>query len=142
MKKFVQAGRVESGKLHLANPTAYQTLLKEFEGLEVRVTIQSKPKGSLPRSLIQNGYLWAAPYKLIAEHTGHTPDEIHTLMGSMFLKEVVVVFKETFTVIKSTARLNTAEFSEYVDSIRAWAEKNLSSESKRFRIPLPDEMEY
>jgi hypothetical protein len=29
------------------------------------------------RSLSQNAYLWAVPYKMLAEHTGYEPEELH-----------------------------------------------------------------
>lgn len=37
------------------------------------------------RSTEQNGYLWSVPYKLLSEHTGFEPDELHTYFcGSFF----------------------------------------------------------
>lgn len=142
MTKFVQIGTVVNGKVTLRFPDHYRKLIQAFEGEEVKLTVQRKPKGVLPRSLRQNGYLWAVPYALIAEHTGYSSDEIHSLMASKFLKEMVTVFGDMFSVIKSTTKLNTSEFEEYVGEIRKWAEENLSVGDKRFRIPLPNETEY
>lgn len=142
MTKFVQIGEVAGGKLRLLTPEAYKTLLGGFEGEKVKLTIQKNPKGLLPRSLRQNAYIWAVPYKLISDHTGHTTEEIHALMASMFLKEMVTVLGTMFTVIKSTTKLNTGEFNDYVEEIRKWAAENFSTDTKRFRLPLPNETEY
>jgi hypothetical protein len=37
------------------------------------------------RSLQQNRYMWGVVYKLIADHTGYTADEVHQLMKDRFL---------------------------------------------------------
>lgn len=72
------------------------------------------------RSLSQNDYLWGVVYKKIAEHTGHTEDELHEYFKRKCLppKFIKVMGKE-IKVPSSTTELNKVEFSEYIEKIRA-----------------------
>ena len=86
------------------------------------------------RSGRQNRYLWAVCYKILSDETGHSTEEIHDFMKSMFLPRFFITIggKEQ-EVRKSTTELSTVEFEEYLMRIRVFAgEMNCS-------IPLPNE---
>ena len=73
------------------------------------------------RSNQQNRYLWGVVYALIAEELGYSVDEIHDLLAKKFIpSHEIEVFGESRIVAKSTAKLSTIEFSNYVESIRAF----------------------
>lgn len=117
------------------------------QGWPVRMTAQSEselrhaaeviatlPKGNWDievvrrrekRSTEQNRLLWAL-YTAIAEETGHTPEEIHEACKSILLPpEIIKVGKREVTVSGSTARRDVAEFSDYIEKVRALAQNEL-----------------
>lgn len=73
------------------------------------------------RSGAQNRLLWAI-YTEMAEHTGHTPEEIHMALKLKFLaRQVVTVGHEEVTIPGSTTKLDVAEFSDYLEQVQAFA---------------------
>lgn len=70
------------------------------------------------RTSEQNRYLWGWVYPPIAEYSGNPVDEVHELMKLKFLRTRTTSGKARY--IRSTASLNTAEFTKYVDGIRDW----------------------
>lgn len=98
-----------------------QTLvpLHQYEGKQVKV---SEMKST--RSNLQNNYLWAGVYPLIAEHTGYTTEEVHEVMKYECLpRKEITVGERTISVPKSTKKLNTKEFTEYVERVAVEASK-------------------
>jgi len=91
------------------------------------------------RSLNQNRYYWGVVLNLIADHTGQPADDIHEYLADLFLSEVKDI--ELAGVIRrvrthpTTTKLNTEQFSQYIDSIRSWAAWELE-----VRIPGPTEV--
>lgn len=72
------------------------------------------------RSGIQNNWLWGVVYKVIADHTGYTENEIHSIMKKKFLPKKFKLWKgQEIEVENSTTGLSKVEFGEYVDRIRA-----------------------
>ena len=72
----------------------------------------------------QNRYYHGVVIKTLLEDEmfgGYTKDDVHTTLK--------ILFK-----VKSTAKLSTIEFTEYIDSIIRWA-----AEEHQIRIPDPDE---
>lgn len=77
--------------------------------------ISGKPK----RTLRQNRYYWVY-LDLIAESTGHTPEELHEALKRkhLLVKEVTVMDK-VIEITKSTTDLTVGEFCEYILDIEA-----------------------
>ncbi len=80
------------------------------------------------RTLEQNAYLWGVVYPTISDWNGHTSEENHDILKSMFLKRRI----GKYVVVGSTAKLTTVEFGEYIDKIIQWAGQ------EGVEIPLPD----
>lgn len=103
------------------------------------------------RSLSQNAYLWAVPYKLISEATGYETEEVHEyLLGRHFGwvdkrvpktprnpsgVESVPVRTTTTDQHGKRSVLTPDEFSAYVDFIQRFAAQKLS-----IVVPDPDPM--
>lgn len=62
----------------------------------------------------QNRYLWGWVYKAIAEHIWEDEEYIHWVMWMKFLVDKT----KKAPYIKSTTKLDTKEFAEYVENIR------------------------
>lgn len=96
--------------------------------IEVILRKQTK-KSSLP----QNRYYWKVIVGLIVEHTGHTPDEIHSHLKDKFLGSDS---PDGIRRCPSTSDLSTKEREEYHEWCRRWALFRLE-----VNIPLPEKVE-
>ena len=98
-----------------------------------RVTIAPYIKN---RTTDQNNLLWKW-YTEIANHTGHTAEEIHEYCKASFLApKFIRIGTEKFAVeYRTTTKLTTAEMSDYIERVYAWAAVELE-----VRLPLPEEM--
>lgn len=103
--------------------------LRNRDGKTVNVTL-SRP--TTVRSTSQNRLYWGVVVATIATETGHTPEEIHSVLKQMFLpRRFVVVGKSEHELHKTTTELTTEEFTLYLEQIRAWAGTELG-----IRLPL------
>jgi hypothetical protein len=130
MKAIKLPAKIKGKKLIPANTRNYENALSLYEGLEVVITI-AKPTKS--RTNPQNAYLWAVPYRMISDETGNDIDSVHHYMAGMFLSEKT---SGLIDQVKSTTRLTTVEFSEYIEKIIQWAAEFLN-----LYIELPNEKE-
>lgn len=88
------------------------------------------------RSNEQNKYMWGVVYKLIAEHTGYTIEEVHEICKAKFNYLMRNIGSEWISIARSTTDLRTNEMEKYLSDIRQWASLELS-----VYIPLPNEVE-
>ena len=123
-------GKVTKGKFQPFNPDKFKTHVASFEGKFVDVTIKGQTK---KRSNNQNAYMWAVVYKLIADDTGYSTDDIHDLMRQKFWFRMVGDEK----CARSTQKMKKSDMEEYLSNIRQWASVNINC-----YIPLPNEVEY
>ena len=73
----------------------------------------------------QNALLWAI-YTEIAKGTGHSSEEIHEALKHKLLPpRHITVADQVLMVPGSTAKLDTAAFSDYVEQVRAWSASEL-----------------
>lgn len=87
-----------------------------LEGREVVLTLKQK---KYVRSLKANALYWVY-LTSIASETGHTPDELHEFFKAKFLPpRFETIYNEEVELSPSTALLDTAEFSQYMERICA-----------------------
>ena len=129
MAEIVQKhfGKVKDNKLLIENKDRFADNIMALNGKDIELIIAKRRKPN--RSKRQNRYLWGVVYDLIAEHTGHTPKEVHDVCKYLFLQSKV----GKFTGIKSTADLNTVDFGKYIDEVVMWASIEFG-----IYIPPPD----
>lgn len=67
----------------------------------------------------QNAYLWAVIYKLIAQESGYTVDQVHELMKVRHnnLRMVDPETGEEIRVGQTTTKLSIADFAAYIDAV-------------------------
>ena len=106
---------------------ALQAYLRSKEGKKVWYAItETKP----PRSLQQNAYYWSTVVQLIADYTGDDPESTHKYLKNRFCQRF---FNEKGNPVeKSTTRLTTSEFTQYIDRCIAFAAEH------GIVIPSPD----
>ncbi len=108
-------GKVKDGKLSLDAPQSYLVELSKLEGQRVELTIR---KERHVRSLSQNKYYWSVIVEILSHHFGYEPEEMHMALRYKFLQ---VHDESQFVIAKSTTKLSTVGFSDYIDKITRWA---------------------
>lgn len=122
-------GTIRDSKLFLDKGEKFKQYLAGLNGKRVQVTVE-KIKHS--RTNGQNRYLWGVCYKLIADHTGAEPEEVHAALKFQFSSKR---FIGNLVAASSTARMDTILFTEYIEKVRRWAAEELS-----INIPDPGEV--
>lgn len=107
-------GKVEEGKLKLSNPNQFNNKLRNLEGKNVKVSLETRKNS---RTLAQNGYYWGIVLGTISDYTGYEVEDLHNHFKYHFLKRKV----GNLDTFKSTTELNTKEFSDYIEHIRKFA---------------------
>lgn len=115
--------RIHDGSPALSNGQR-EKLSRFFRGKENKfVTLTVREEGK-PRTHTQNNYLWAI-YTLIGDWSGHTKEEVHSFCKEKFLgRDFMKIGEEEIQVPKSTKKLSTDEFGEYLDNVMAFAAEN------------------
>lgn len=73
------------------------------------------------RNANQNALLWKLN-TMIADETGHTPEEIHDYLKQKLLPPIVVdIGGQMQEVPGSTAKLSTVDFAGYIEQVQAFA---------------------
>lgn len=130
--------KIENGRLMPGIQAQIYLAVKNFEGKFLRITIEEAKK---KRSLNQNSFYWGVVVQAVLqmfldEGNDVDADEVHEYLKA----HVGKLTKQLFTpdgsrlhTLCSTARLNTKEFEDYLEKIRAWAA------GFGVVIPLPNE---
>jgi hypothetical protein len=106
-----------------------KAFIRSHEGKRLWFVIQ---KERPPRTLTQNAYYHAAVIQTISDYTGDDAKSTHENLKQMFLPQF---FDDKGQPIeKSTTRLTTKEFAQYIDRIIAWA-----GTEHGLAIPSPNE---
>lgn len=103
----------------------FQTILADG-----RYVWKMPEKERLTRSNQQNRYYHGVICKLVADHTGYSPDETHQILAEMFLSYE----KDGRTFVTSTTKLKTVKFEAYMEQCRRWAAMEL-----QVYVPMPNE---
>ena len=118
-------GRIENDRICLERREDFAGLIHELNGADIDLRL-SKHRNS--RSISQNSYYWGVVVPLLAEHCGYEIEEMHEALKWRFLQthagpnefETKATWVKLPTV-RSTADLDTAEFTEYIESVRRLA---------------------
>lgn len=132
----------KSANASIPMPVMQQVMrgLRVMDGKNVRITLEEVKRR---RSDKQNRYYWGVIIPMVTEmflDTGNTLDgeQVHE-----FLKEHVGALKDVVSdphgvihsVVRSSTKLTTAEWEDYMERVRAWAA------DFGLIIPLPNEVE-
>lgn len=87
------------------------------DGTKVDITIK---KHKSARSNAQNRYYWKVVVGILADEFGYESDEMHMVLREKFLR-IHDDKHPDFVIAKSTTKLSTVEFIEYIEKIQRWA---------------------
>lgn len=106
-------------------------------GLDDGMCVELKKYRS-KRSAAQNALYWGVWLPYISSVTGYTVDELHDKFRIKFLgTRIVQVRGDVYHVPKSTTKLNTKEFSEYLNEI-----DRMMSTEVGVTLPHPEDVYY
>ena len=108
-------GHIEGGQMYLDRVEDYQRLIERLEGKQIDLRLGKRRK---PRSLPQNAYYWGVVIALFAEALGYEPEELHDALKIKFLTRRG---ESELPTVASTADLDTAEFTDYIERVRRLA---------------------
>lgn len=112
--RLTHHARIEGGKLVLDNPRWFKGMLQMYSDAVVVVTVERKRKS---RSKEQLGYLWGVVYPLISQHTGHSPEDLHDIFKSKYLRSKKVWRGGDVVVVGTTTDLSTNEMAEFMTNV-------------------------
>ena len=121
--KFI--GYPKNGSMHIQNIGQWQRYLHTLDGVKCEVTVKRYRK---KRSNPQNAYYWGVVLKILGDHLGYTPEEMHSAVGMEFL---TIREEGKLPYIRSTTDLNTQEFNEFLEVIKIWV-------AQEFGVYIPD----
>ncbi len=108
-------GWIEAEHIVLDDREAFARQIKTLEGERVSLTLKKFRKG---RSLKQNAWYWAGILPVLAEFLGYTVEELHNGLKSRLLASHE---DSPIPAVKSTAALDTMQFSDYLERVRQLA---------------------
>ena len=120
-------GSVDNGGLKFDRRSSVDEYIGTLIGQRVEVIIR-KPRTK--RSDVQNSYYWGVVIELLSKELGYDKDEIHEILKYKFLQSNAM----GMPYVKSTTKLSTGEFEEYLSKIKRWA-----AEFLHIVIPDPNE---
>lgn len=123
------SGIIEQGAVKLDNPSRYALYAKNLEGKRIELVLR---KEKSKRSNNQNNYYFGVVCNVLGNYFGYDTEEMHEALKMKFLRTGACDLE----TVKSTTKLNTAEFEEYLETIRRWA-----SVEYEVVIPLPNEVD-
>lgn len=135
------AGYIKAGRLLLHDRKSFDSAVSGLkDGWEVELEIS---RLRAHRSHLANRYYFGVVIKALSNHTGYTREDLHDLMKARFLPKELAILNGTGDIVDqfvlggSTRELDTVQFYEYVERVRAWAGDKLD-----VYIPTPDERGY
>ena len=129
MNKVRAEAYVLNGKPTGFDRDAFLNGYKQFEGQNIIMTYFKKPD---KRSIHQNAFMWGHVYKVISDHTGFRPEEVHNYFRDRFLplRKRVAVDPTTgervvHQELESTTKLSVKQFTDYLDQIMQFSIQEL-----------------
>lgn len=122
---------VKNGKITLQNAQKFNLHIQSLKEGTYELLVKPPIKESTDP---QRRYYHGVICKIIADETGHTPDEVHEFLAWEFLQ----IPDQKIRVRRSTGRgdLSTVEREEYHRKCREWASTTLN-----VYVPLPNEVD-
>lgn len=124
-------------QLVMDNQRAWLDYLLSVDKKKLVVSIEQE---KWVRSASQNNFYWAY-LRIIANETGETEDNLHSLFKRKFLPpEFVTILGVEIKRPASTTKLNKTEFGEYMDKISAMT--NIPIPDPKLLVKVEDTVEY
>lgn len=115
LDRFQYPGKLlEGGDVVPNNPRYTKGHLAFYEPCDVIVVVERRKRS---KSRQQLGYLFGVIYPEIANHTGHSVEELDAIFKEMFLKKKVMWRGADRFITVSKADLTTNEMAEFITNV-------------------------
>ena len=122
---IVQDGKIE---FYTGQKTYLNNWIKTLEGERVVLQIKKyRPQRTDP----QNRYLHGVVFKVLADHTGYTLEEIKEAMKIKFASKTD---ENGLLIVERTSKMSTARMGEFIEQVCSWAARDMDC-----YIPPPNE---
>ena len=111
LDRFTFSGILKGGVILPLNGQWVRGMMSMYEDCRITVIVERKKSR---RSKNQNAYMWGVVYPEISKHTGHTPNELHEIFKSKFLRSKMVWRGADITTLKSSTELSVGEMQEFL----------------------------
>jgi len=114
-------GKILNGQFFPFDEEMYSIWVGSLNEKICELTVKEYKK---QRSNEANRYYWGVVLKIILEETygqWDDEDELHEFLKAMFLKKHKVIKGKKYTFIKSSSKLKTDEFYEFIEKCKRWA---------------------
>lgn len=119
-------------KLFFDNEIYFVQAVKELEGKKFELELREMKS---QRSDRQNRYYWKIIIPIFGDYFGMDKEETHEALKFEHLKQVIRDKKGVpHITVKSTAKLSTSEFEDYMSKLRRWGASEFG-----LNIPEPGE---
>jgi hypothetical protein len=121
-------GEVACGKLLLRQADRFPEQVQQLRDGVYEIRLE---RLRATRSQQQNRFYWSVIMQTLADHTGHSPDELHEICKAKFLPKQLAMTDGNgeivgeFVIGGTTTTLSTEQFRDYCDRIMAWADETL-----------------
>jgi hypothetical protein len=115
MRAPIFRGTVLKGSLKLDNRNGFKELIESLEGKRIEIVLRERTGNRTER---QSAYYFSVVVQMIADYLGYTKAECHETLKKQFN-------------IKTTTKLTTKEFQEYIDTVVRFA-------AQEFHVNIPD----
>jgi hypothetical protein len=109
-------GKIEKSIIKFDRPNQVNAHLTSLEGQRIELILR---KQKSQRSLNQNNYYHGVVIEILSNYCGYEHDEMHEALKEKFLSHQRD--EKGLVKIRSTTKLNTADFEEFLEKIKRWA---------------------
>lgn len=131
LDQITARGILKGGRLLFRNAKWVKGLLQLYADCDVLITIARRKKS---KSKEQLGYLWGVVYPTISADTGHTPEELHDIYKTKFLRKKIKWNVSDMVIVGSTSGLTTNEMAEFITNVI------IDAGDMGIEIPEPDQL--
>lgn len=127
MKKTLYA-KITDGELFYDDIEAYKTFLAKNNEKKLAIVLDTDSI----RSIKQNSYYWGVVISTLGRELGYSSEDMHEILKHEFApKRKIETRREAFEVVKSTTKMTTIEFMNFIHKCR------ILGGSLNINIPLP-----
>lgn len=134
--RLVAHGQIgEGGKLTFNSPEWLEGMLARYKPCDITILLERQKNSPTTE---QWGYLWGVVYVEASKVTGHTPEELHEIMKSKFLRRKKVWRGTEITTVRGASDLTMDELASFIDQvILAFAEMEIAIPPADFNLRRP-----
>lgn len=123
----MRADLLPDGVVQLNNASWVKGMLQQYDPCAINVVYERRKNS---KSAEQLGYLWGVVYPEISRHTGHAPEELHSIFKAKYLKQKVAWRGGDMYTVGGLGNATLGETAEFIT--------NVVNEANELGIEVPE----